>query len=189
MRRAKCVVDEEVPQLGECAREARIVLLLPTEEPRVLEQQQLAWLAALARLERFVRIGGLDEDHLASGQLTQSRRDGLQRVLLLRLPLGTSEVRQDYGASPTFEKQLDRWQRRADSGVVRYPAFFIEWNVQIDSNEGAIPPNLFVGQISDGFLSHGAARLEAGPHEAQHIDAARCIAPLVVVPAMHDDQR
>src|SRR6185503_12362052 len=145
MRRAKRVVDEEISQFGERAREAWIVFLLATEEAGILEQEELAGFATLARFERLVRIGRLDEDDFAPRQLSQPGRHRLQRVLLLRLPLGPPEVRQDDRKRSALEQQLDRRQGCADAGVIRYPAFVIEWNVEIDADEGALAPDLVVG--------------------------------------------
>jgi len=157
VRAVRCserIVDEAVAQLGESSRETLIILLFPTQEPRVLEQEDLARLDALACLEGFIRVSGLDEDHLATDQLGQPLGYGLKRILLLRLSLRPSEMRQDHGESSALQQQLDGGKRGTDAGVVRNLRVLVERHVEVDTKERPLAPQLRVGQIAYAFLFH-----------------------------------
>jgi hypothetical protein len=69
--RTERVIHEEVTELGERTRESRIVRLLPTQEPCVLEEDHLAIGKAPRRLHGLVGVGRLDEP-VARNQLTEA---------------------------------------------------------------------------------------------------------------------
>ena len=163
MRRAEGVVDVEVAELGERAREARIVLFLAAEEARVLEQQHLAVLASWLALSASSRIGGLDEDHLHPVSSANRVDTGCSEYFSSGFPLGRPRCDSTTGCAPRSSSSsiVGRAARMRVSSVIR-PSL-VERNVEIDANERALAAQLCVGQIPNGFLSHGAARLEAGP--------------------------
>ena len=189
VRSAKSIVDEEIPELCERSRQALIVLLLTAEKARVLEEQQLALLAAFARLLRLVGVRRLDENDFAPGQLARvARRQAGESTWGPASLWAARDARESPGREPRSSRSsiVGSAARMRVSSVIA--TVVIQGNVEIDADEGPLAAHLRVAEIADGFLSHVTDRLEAGPHEAQHVDAARCVSPLVVVPAMHDDQ-
>src|ERR1700730_8802820 len=108
MRGAESIIDKKIPKLGQRSRKPLVVFLFAAQEARVLEEENLSGPEVLAGLERFVRIGRLNEDHRASGELLEPIRYRLQRVLRIGLPLGPSEVRENHWSRAALEQQLDR---------------------------------------------------------------------------------
>src|SRR5438105_10163928 len=157
MRGTERIVHEEITELGERSRKPLVVLLFAAEEAGVLEQKDLAGLEILARLDRFVGIGALNENHRMSAQLLEPFRDRVERVFGVRLSFGTSEMREDHWARSPLEQQLDRRQRSTDARVIGNTSVVIERNVEVDAHQSAPIPYLGVGEIAYGFFSHRSA--------------------------------
>ena len=76
VRRAERVVDIQVTELGERARQTLVVRLLAAEEAGVLEQQDLARLQVVRRLEFLFALGLLSvraSAEAGSGELTVTK--------------------------------------------------------------------------------------------------------------------
>jgi len=133
VRGAEGVVDVDVGQRGELARERLVVLLLALVEAAVLEQHDLAGLHVDA--VDPVR----DQRHLAAQQLAQALRDRRQRILGLELALGrAAQVRGDHHRGTGVERQLDAGHRGADAGVLGDVAGIVLRHVEVGTDEDAL---------------------------------------------------
>jgi hypothetical protein len=77
MRRAKCIIDEQVAKLRECTSERLVVALLAAQEASVFEQQDVAIPQLMRCLYRFVGVRRLAKDYMMSAQRFEDIRDGL----------------------------------------------------------------------------------------------------------------
>ena len=94
MRRAERVVDVDVGERRELPGERGVVRLLARVEAHVLEHEDLAVDHALDRLLRppDPRSSSTNADVAADAGAAATRRTGRERVLRVRLALGTPEV-------------------------------------------------------------------------------------------------
>jgi hypothetical protein len=155
MRRAKRVVDVEVAQLREAARQALVVRLFAAEEARVLEQDDVR-VRVVRRVDRLIGVRAFDEDDLlARQQLVEAARHGVERVFGLRLSLRPAEVRQQDHARAAIEQRANRRQRGANPRVVGNRAA-VEGDVEVHAHQRALSAHFVVAQVCDGFLIHGS---------------------------------
>ena len=137
---AERVVDVEVAELGERARQALVVRLFAAEKARVLEQQDLAVCQVVRRLDalRRCRCSRRTRPCVPAAARRAARATGSQRILRLRLALRPAEVRQQDDARAAIEQELDRRQRRADARVVGDVPVVVERDVEVDAHERAL---------------------------------------------------
>src|SRR5688572_12728862 len=154
VRSAERIIHENVAQLRKRTRERWIVCFFTREEPRVLEQQELARRQCARCFLRFVRIRRLDEMNLLLDQMFEAFRDRLQRILRVGLALGPSEVRQDDRACAAIEQHSKSRQRSAYTRVVRDLEILIERNVEVCAQECALAVKLVPRKLADRFLLH-----------------------------------
>src|SRR5687768_11790119 len=126
MRGAERIIDEEISELREGPRKARIVLLFAAEEACILEEQRLSGLEPVGCLHRLIRIRGLDERDGATQQLRQPWTDRLKRVLRLRFPLGPAEVGENDDTRAALEEKLECRNSRTNARVVGDPRLIVE---------------------------------------------------------------
>ena len=81
------------------------VLALPALIANEVDVIQVS--AVPARLHCLVGVGRFDEVHPSSGQFFQSLRNGLERILWLRLPFWPPEMREDHGTAASLQQQLE----------------------------------------------------------------------------------
>src|SRR5687768_15758123 len=94
MRGAERVVDVQIAQLRQAAREPRVVLLFAAQKAGVLEQNDIA-LAVMRRLDRLVRIRAFDElDATRRKELLEVHGDSVERVFRFGLALRPAEMGQ-----------------------------------------------------------------------------------------------
>jgi hypothetical protein len=63
-------------------------------------------------------------------------------------------MRKDHRTRAALEQQLDCRKRRTDARVVGDVAIVVERNVEVDAQEGSLPPHLRVAEVADAFLFH-----------------------------------
>ena len=146
VRDAEGVVDVDVGELGERARERFVVLLLARVEAQVFEQRDLAFAQLAHNLAGGVAQAVVGEQHLDPEQLRELGAGWLERVLRVGLTLGPAQVRSEHQPSAAGQGVLERRQGGADAVVVAdLPA--VDRHVEVDAHEHATPLD---GQIDDG---------------------------------------
>ncbi len=137
MGSAERVVDVDVAELRELAREVLVVLLFASVEAQVLEERDLAVAEVVDDLSRAVADAVVREHDLAGWEeLRETGADGLERQLGVALALWPPEVRREHDAPTSLERQLDRRQSRPDPRVVG-DGGAVERNVEVDAHEDA----------------------------------------------------
>ncbi len=157
--RAEGVVDVDIGQRGQRLGEGRIVGFFLGVEAQVFQQQHLAGLELAGHLaghfaDAIGRKGHVDVlAQLLVEQFAQPVDHRAQRVLGIRLALGTAQVRGQNHLGLALQGVDDGGQRGHDAGVVGDGrAVFGERHVEIDADEDPL-----VGQIdvANGELGHG----------------------------------
>ncbi len=172
MRGAEGIVHERVAELRQLPREGRVIALFLRVKADVFEQQHAAW------LEHAYRCFGGRTDAVrgewagGSEQLAEALRDGLQRILRVRLAVGPAEVGEHDDAGAVLTQVRERRERGADAGIVGHLAVF-HGHVEVDTDERG-----FAGPIG---VADGA--------EAAHARCARGVRCRLAEPRGQPDTR
>ena len=151
---AERIVDKNIAESRERFRESGVVRFFPRKKSCVLEKKNLVFRERAGCVDRFLRVGGLDEVDLFSDQLLETRGDRAQRVFRLGFPFRAPEVRHHNRPRSTIEKKSKRGQRGANAGVVGDLAIAVERDVEVGPYERALALQLVLAEIANRSFLH-----------------------------------
>ena len=147
MHGAERVVHVRVGELGQPARERRVVRFFGRIEPEVLQQDHLVGGELARRRLRQARDRSFEE-------LGETRARRCQAQIVAHLTLRAAEVRREHQRGAALEQLAERGQRGADARVVGDDAVR-QRDVEVHADED--PPPGDVPEVVEGSQRHRAA--------------------------------
>src|SRR4030095_6434541 len=134
MRAAEGIVDIDLAERRQCARESGIVLLFLGMKADVLEQGHAAIAQVGSYFFRWLADTIIRKSNRLTYQLFQPRRYRSQRILFDRFALRPAEMRHEQDLCAMFTQVVNRRQSLTNARVIRdhlFPIALLQRNIKV----------------------------------------------------------
>ena len=151
VRRGKGIIDIDVAEFGKRVDKSGVVLLLAFVKARIFQQQNVA--SAHFGDRSFCRFADAirGEANRLAEVLGKHRRDGFQRICLVRAGFRAAEMGEQDDLAALIRDLADGRQEAVDARCIAYLAVF-HGDIEVDAHENAFAPYVGVVERTETVL-------------------------------------